>query len=57
MNQDRSAFIRTLRADCIGEVVGEVDYRIQALVALRGSVRARARELAAVEVETRHLLS
>lgn len=57
MHVDDAAFIRALRADYIGEVVGEVDYRAQALLALQRPVRAKARELAAVEVATRRLLA
>ena len=49
MDADHAAFIRALRADYIGEVVGEVDYRAQGLVALQRSVREKARELAAAE--------
>ncbi len=56
MGTDHDAFIRALRADYLGEIVGEVDYRVQALVALRPTVRAKARELAAVEAETRRLV-
>ncbi len=56
MDADREAFIRALRADLLGEVVGEVDHRVQALVALRRSVRVKAREFAAAEAATRRLL-
>lgn len=56
MDPDRDAYLRALRADYLGEVVGEVDHRVQALVALRRSVRDKAREFAAAEVATRRLL-
>lgn len=56
MDADREAFVRALRTDLLGEVVGEVDHRAQALVALRRSVREQAREFAAAEVATRRLL-
>lgn len=48
-----AAYLRALRADHLGEVVGEVPYRALALVALRPTVREQARALAAVEVATR----
>jgi hypothetical protein len=56
MDPDHDAFLRALQADHLGEIVGEVDHRVQALVALRRSVREKAREFAAAEVATRRLL-
>ncbi len=56
VDSERDAYLRALRDDHLGEVVGEVDHRVQALVALRPSVRAKAREFAAAEVETRRRL-
>lgn len=50
---DRDAFLRALRRARVGEVVGEIEHRIQALVSLRRSMRERAREFAAAEVDMR----
>jgi hypothetical protein len=56
MDPELDGYIRTLRHDYLGEVVGEVDHRIQSLVALDPEVRHVARELARVEVTTRRRL-
>jgi hypothetical protein len=56
VDDDREAFLRALRADYRGEILGEVEHHVLALVALRRATRAKAREFAAAEVATRRLV-
>jgi hypothetical protein len=54
---DRAAFIRALRFDYLGEVSTEANFRLQSWLTFDRSVRAKARELADLEAETRELIA